>query len=54
MAEGTHLRFRFGEVFPAGDVLAQWIATLALAFNDLACGGTISSGRARPLTATDD
>jgi len=28
-------RFRFEQVFPADDVLAEWVATLALAFNDL-------------------
>jgi hypothetical protein len=28
-------RFNFGEVFPADDVLAEWMATLALGFNDL-------------------
>lgn len=27
--------FRFGEIFPADDVLAEWAATLALAFNDV-------------------
>lgn len=27
--------FKFGEMFPADDILAEWIATLALAFNDL-------------------
>ena len=30
-----HYRFRFEEVFPPDDVLAEWVATLALAFNDL-------------------
>jgi hypothetical protein len=28
-------RFKFGEVFPPDDVLAEWVVTLALAFNDL-------------------
>jgi hypothetical protein len=28
-------RFKFEQVFPADDVLAEWVATLALAFNDL-------------------
>jgi hypothetical protein len=28
-------RFRFEEVFPPDDVLAEWVATLAVAFNDL-------------------
>ena len=28
-------RFKFGEVLPPDDVLAEWVATLALAFNDL-------------------
>jgi hypothetical protein len=28
-------RFRFEQMFPADDVLAEWVATLALAFNDL-------------------
>jgi hypothetical protein len=27
--------FKFGEMFPADDVLAEWMATLAIAFNDL-------------------
>jgi hypothetical protein len=27
--------FRFDQMFPADDVLAEWVATLALAFNDL-------------------
>ncbi len=30
-----HHRFRFQEVFPPDDVRAEWVATLALAFNDL-------------------
>ncbi|MEP6978667.1 MAG: hypothetical protein ABI948_11505 [Thermoleophilia bacterium] len=28
--------FAFGRVFPADDLLSEWVATLALAFNDLA------------------
>lgn len=28
-------RFKFGDVFPSDDVRAEWVATLALAFNDL-------------------
>jgi hypothetical protein len=27
--------FRVGDVFPADDVLAEWVATLSMAFNDL-------------------
>lgn len=27
--------FKFGEMFPADDVLAEWVSTLAIAFNDL-------------------
>jgi hypothetical protein len=28
-------RFKFEQMFPSGDVVAEWVATLALAFNDL-------------------
>jgi hypothetical protein len=28
--------FVFGEVFPPDDLLGEWVATLAVAFNDLA------------------
>jgi hypothetical protein len=32
----THLaRFRFGEVFPADDLLSEWLVTIAMAANDL-------------------
>lgn len=32
----TMIGVKFGEVFPRGDVVGEWIATLALAFNDIA------------------
>jgi hypothetical protein len=32
----TIVRFRFGDVFPADDVISEWLATIALAFNDIA------------------
>ena len=32
----TLIRFKFGEVFPPGDPLSEWVATIALAFNDIA------------------
>ncbi len=31
-----YVSFRVGDVFPADDLLAEWVATLALAFNDIA------------------
>jgi len=31
-----YVSFRIGDVFPADDVLAQWVGTLSLAFNDIA------------------
>jgi hypothetical protein len=32
----TLLRFRFGGVFPVDDPVSEWVATIALAFNDIA------------------
>jgi hypothetical protein len=32
----TIIRFRFGDVFPADDFTSEWVATIALAFNDIA------------------
>jgi len=31
----TITRFRFGDVFPADDPVAEWVATITLAFNDI-------------------
>jgi hypothetical protein len=36
----TFVKFRMGDAFPANDVLSEWIATLALAFNDLSLVAT--------------
>jgi len=36
----TYLKFRMGDAFPSNDVLSEWIATLALAFNDLSLVAT--------------
>lgn len=32
----TLIRFKFGDVFPPGDVLSEWVASIGLAFNDIA------------------
>jgi hypothetical protein len=36
MAERPKVGFQFGMVFPADDLVSEWLATLSMAFNDLA------------------
>lgn len=33
---GTLIGFKFGDVFPVDDAVGEWLATLAMAFNDIA------------------
>src|SRR5712692_2655204 len=32
----TIIEFRFGDMFPADDVVSEWLTTISLAFNDIA------------------